>query len=67
MPDNAHIVMNAAHALIAHMQLRGMQADKRSRVEAYLRRVGERHPAHPKYVQVAELYRRLGEARRKAA
>jgi tetratricopeptide (TPR) repeat protein len=59
MPDNAHIVMNAAHALISHMQMHGLQADKRERVEAYLQRVQMRHPEHPKYLQVAELYRLL--------
>lgn len=67
MPDNAHIVMNAAHALISHMQLYGMQHDKRTRVEAYLRRVGERHPEHPKYRQVAALYRHLAQTQRNAA
>ena len=67
MPDNAHIVMNAAHALISHMQLNGMQADKRARVEAYMRRVSERHPEHPKYLQVAELYRSLTQRRRNVA
>ena len=59
MPDNAHIVLNAAHALISHMQLHGLQADKRTRVEAYMRRAHDRNSAHPKYEQVAALYRRL--------
>ena len=59
MPDNAHIVMNAAHALISHMQLHGLQADKRERVEAYLRRVHLRHADHPKCLQVTDLYRQL--------
>jgi CheY-like chemotaxis protein len=59
MPDNAHIVLNAAHALISHMQLHGLQTDKRDRVEAYMRRAHERHPEHPKYAQVAALYRQL--------
>ncbi len=59
MPDNAHIVMNAAHALISHMQLHGLQAEKRERVEAYMRRVQLRHPEHPKYLQVMDLYRQL--------
>jgi len=59
MPDNAHIVMNAAHALISHMQLHGLQADKRERVEAYLHRVRLRHPEHPKFLQVTDLYRQL--------
>jgi tetratricopeptide (TPR) repeat protein len=59
MPDNAHIVMNAAHSLIAHMQMHGLQADKLAKIEAYLARVGERHPTHPKYLQVVELHRQL--------
>jgi DNA-binding response OmpR family regulator len=67
MPDNAHIVMNAAHALVSHMQVHGLQADKRDRVEAYLRRVHLRHPEHPKYLQVAELYRQLLQALQAAA
>jgi Flp pilus assembly protein TadD len=58
-PDNPHIVMNAAHALITHMQIHGMEEDKRAQVEAYLRRVHERHPQHPKYVQVSALYEEL--------
>jgi DNA-binding response OmpR family regulator/Flp pilus assembly protein TadD len=59
MPDNAHIVMNAAHSLIAHMQLHGSQADKQARVSAYLQRVSERNPTHPKYIQVCALYEEL--------
>jgi DNA-binding response OmpR family regulator len=67
MPDNAHIVMNAAHALISHMQMHGLQADKRERVEAYLGRVQLRHPEHPKYLQVAALYRQLMQSFQAAA
>jgi hypothetical protein len=59
MPDNAHIVMNAAHALIAHMQVCGRQPDKQAKVEGYLERVRKRNPAHPKYRQVLELYEQL--------
>ncbi|RPI44869.1 MAG: response regulator, partial [Betaproteobacteria bacterium] len=53
MPDNAHIVMNAAHSLITHMQLHGVQEDKQERVLAYLQRVRGRNPDHPKYLQVS--------------
>src|SRR5690606_27631472 len=67
MPDNAHIVMNAAHALISHMQLHGVQADKRARVDAYMRRVRLRNPEHPKYLQVEGLYRELLERLQHAA
>jgi DNA-binding response OmpR family regulator/Tfp pilus assembly protein PilF len=58
-PDNPHIVMNAAHALITHMQIHGADEQKRAQVEAYLRRVHERHPQHPKYLQVSALYDEL--------
>ncbi|MCC6535737.1 MAG: response regulator [Burkholderiales bacterium] len=67
MPDNARIVMNAAHALIAHMQLHGVQQEQRTKVEAYLERVRGRNPAHPKYVQVAALYAELMAASPQAA
>ena len=59
MPDNAHIVMNAAHALITHMRLHGVQADKQQKVLAYLDRVRSRNPEHPKYQQVSALYAEL--------
>lgn len=59
MPDNVQIVMNAAHSLIAHMQMRGLQSDKLQQVKAYLDRVAERNPAHPKYLQVFGLYSQL--------
>jgi len=59
MPDNAHIVMNAAHALIAHMQVHGLQAEKQARVAEYIARVRARNPSHPKYLQVVDLYARL--------
>ncbi len=59
MPDNAHIVMNAAHSLIAHMHLHGLQTDKQARVSTYLDRVGDRNPTHPKYLQVSALYQKL--------
>lgn len=58
-PDNAHIVMNAAHSLIAHMHLHGLQADKVAKVTAYLERVAERHSRHPKYLQVRGLFEQL--------
>jgi DNA-binding response OmpR family regulator/lipopolysaccharide biosynthesis regulator YciM len=58
-PDNVHIVMNAAHSLIAHMQLHGLQSDKLEKVQTYLERVEERNPAHPKYRQVLALHDRL--------
>ena len=67
MPDNVHIVMNAAHALIAHMQVCGRQPDKQAKVEAYLERVRERNPSHPKYRQVLELYEQLTTQRAEAA
>lgn len=59
MPDNAHIVMNAAHALIAHMHVHGMQQDKLAKVAGYIDRVRRRNPSHPKFVQVLALYERL--------
>jgi DNA-binding response OmpR family regulator/Tfp pilus assembly protein PilF len=59
MPDNAHIVMNAAHALITHMQMHGLQDDKLAKVVEYLERVRGRNPGHPKYVQVAALHEAL--------
>jgi DNA-binding response OmpR family regulator/lipopolysaccharide biosynthesis regulator YciM len=59
MPDNAHIGLNAAHALISHMRMHGLQADKRARVEAHMQRAHSRNPGHPKYAQVAALYRDL--------
>src|SRR5690606_10394836 len=55
-PDNVHIVMNAAHSLIAHMQLHGLQSDKLEKVQTYLERVEERNPAHSKYRQVLALH-----------
>jgi DNA-binding response OmpR family regulator/Flp pilus assembly protein TadD len=58
-PDNPHIVMNAAHALITHMEIHGIEPQKRAQVEGYLSRVQERHPQHPKYLQVSALYRSL--------
>ena len=67
MPDNAHIVLNAAHALISHMQLHGVDASTRARVEAYIERAHARNPAHPKYAQVVALYRALTEASQHAA
>lgn len=67
MPDNAHIVMNAAHALIAHMQVHGLQDDKRSRVESYIARIRERQPRHPKYLQVVGLYAALLDSNGQAA
>ena len=65
MPDNAHIVMNAAHALIAHMQVCGLQPEKQEKVEGYLERVCKRNPTHPKYLHVLALYEQLtaGEVR----
>lgn len=59
MPDNVQIVMNAAHSLIAHMQVHGLQSDKLQKVKAYLDRVAERNPAHPKYLQVFGLYAQI--------
>ena len=59
LPDNAHIGLNAAHALISHMRMHGLQADKRARVQAYMQRAHERQPGHPKYAQVEALYREL--------
>jgi len=59
MPDNVQIVMNAAHSLIAHMQMHGLQNDKLQQVKTYLDRVAERNPAHPKYLQVFGLYAQL--------
>ncbi len=59
LPDNAHIGLNAAHALISHMRMHGLQADKRARVQAYMQRAHERQPGHPKYAQVEALYRDL--------
>jgi len=67
MPDNAHIVMNAAHALIAHMQMHGLQADKQAKVTEYIERVRARNPRHPKFLQVTELYAQLTAARAVAA
>jgi CheY-like chemotaxis protein/Tfp pilus assembly protein PilF len=67
MPDNAHIVMNAAHALIAHMQLHGLQPDKQAQVAAYLERVRLRNPTHPKYLQVLALNAALTERAVQAA
>jgi hypothetical protein len=51
--------MNAAHALITHMEIHGIEPQKRAQVEGYLSRVQERHPQHPKYLQVSALYRSL--------
>jgi len=51
--------MNAAHALIAHMQVCGLQPDKQAKVESYFERVRKRNPAHPKYRQVLALYEQL--------
>lgn len=59
MPDNVHIVMNAAHSLIAHMHMHGLQDDKVQKVKSYLERAAERNPAHPKYLQVVDLYAQL--------
>jgi DNA-binding response OmpR family regulator/Flp pilus assembly protein TadD len=59
MPDNAHIVMNAAHALIVHMQMNGIQTDRQRKVAEYVERIRERNPNHPKYLQVVELYAKL--------
>lgn len=59
MPDNVQIVMNAAHSLIAHMQMHGLQNDKLQQVKHYLERAAERNPAHPKYLQVFGLYAQL--------
>jgi CheY-like chemotaxis protein len=67
MPDSAAIVMNAAHALIAHMQLHGLQADKEAKVAEYLAHIGGRNPAHPKYLQVRELNEQLHASRTEAA
>ena len=67
MPDNAHIVMNAAHALIAHMQVLGLQPDKQAKVEHYLERVRKRNPQHPKYQQVLALYAQLSAQQAEAA
>lgn len=55
MPDNVQIVMNAAHALIAHMQVHGLQVDKRAKASHYLERARERNPGHPKYLEVLAL------------
>lgn len=66
MPDNVHIVMNAAHSLIAHMQMHGAQSDKMQEVKIYLDRVAERNPAHPKYVQVCGLYAQIVQKSRAA-
>lgn len=62
-PDNVQIVMNAAHSLIAHMQLHGLQADKLAKVQTYLERVEERNPTHPKFLQVLALQDKLLKAR----
>ena len=64
MPDNVQIVMNAAHSLIAHMQMHGLQNDKLRQVKDYLERVAERNPAHPKYLQVFGLYAQLAQKSR---
>jgi DNA-binding response OmpR family regulator len=59
MPDNAHIVMNAAHSLIAHMHVHGLQPEKQVKVAEYLERVRARNPSHPKYLQVLALHEQL--------
>jgi DNA-binding response OmpR family regulator len=59
MPENTHIVMNAAHALLVHMQVHGMQSDKQAKVADYLQRVRARDPSHPKYLEVLALERQL--------
>jgi hypothetical protein len=59
MPENTHIVMNAAHALLVHMQVHGMQADKQAKVADYLQRVRARDPSHPKYLEVLALERQV--------
>jgi Flp pilus assembly protein TadD len=62
MPDNTHIVMNAAHSLLAHMQVHGLQPDKQAKVAGYLQRVRARDPSHSKYLEVLALDRQLNEA-----
>jgi tetratricopeptide (TPR) repeat protein len=66
LPSNAHIVMNAAHSLIAFMLRNGPAPDKVARVRTYLDHIGSRQPEHPKYRQVATLFQqtqaRLGVA-----
>ncbi|HTP96808.1 MAG TPA: tetratricopeptide repeat protein [Burkholderiales bacterium] len=56
MPNNAHVVMNAAHSLIAHMLKNGPQEDKLRRVARYIAETRKRNPTHPKFVQVNQLY-----------
>ena len=63
MPDNVQIVMNAAHSLIVHMQLHGLQPDKLSQVQTYLERVEERNSTHPKFLQVLGLQDQLLKAK----
>jgi CheY-like chemotaxis protein/predicted Zn-dependent protease len=60
MPDNVQIVMNAAHSLIAHMQLHGTSAEMQGKVAAYLERARSRNPTHPKYLQVLALSGEFG-------
>lgn len=69
MPGNAHIVMNAAHSLIAHIHLHGPDEDKLARIEEYIARIREKNPTHPKYLQVLALYEKLvrGPAKKEAA
>ena len=67
MPENTHIVMNAAHSLIAHMQMHGMQSDKQAKVADYLQRIRARDPSHPKYLEVLELERQLNARQTKEA
>jgi DNA-binding response OmpR family regulator len=59
MPGNAHIVMNAAHSLIAHIQVHGPDAEKLARIEEYVARIREKSPNHPKFIQVSGLYEKL--------
>jgi hypothetical protein len=55
--------MNAAHSLIVHMQLHGLQPDKLSQVQTYLERVEERNSTHPKFLQVLGLQDQLLKAK----
>jgi len=62
MPENAHIVMNSAHSLIAHMQMNGVEPQRLARVQHHLECIRVKSPNHPKYVQVASLYAGLMKA-----
>jgi len=63
MPGNAHIVMNAAHSLIAYMQVHGLDRERVAQVDAYIDRIRGKNPQHPKFLQVSGLYQRLVQGR----